>query len=390
MRLQVPTKKIQVRSKWPLHNVFNFALLQYGFLISVLSLLSTAYTECRYEFQSGPDTSSQCAGFSPDHTTNSVTITSKVCTDDLGLSSEETLSLLFFSVTIPFAGVVEQSPVYTVDLPSSIATPSFDVAPGQTWETLPLERSPGQQNGNNPRGLLLVTDAYRNAGSTGASVEGSEAFALVFPGISVPNEVTSRVLAKPPVTDFTGPGCTEWKSTFQTCPTRRILLPEPHEDPLYSLMAIPLWSPEQPRRSLNTDICPERDLDLLDSLLTQSPTNPPFTSSPTISLHPSSAPSSNPTVTAVPSFRPTASRGPSLAPTSSNAPSASMEPSAIPTVSQSPTRRFPGFIPNAPSRPSRTASSSSSSWLSLSNPFGSMTSLWILVLWVVSTMFVLL
>jgi Subtilase family len=167
----------------------------------------TLYSECRIQ-----DTITgewKCAGFAPDHSTNTANTIIRACSNDFGITAPATLNVGFSSVAFPAVTVTaDSSPAVRITVPaSSLAAPSYDIAPGDTLSHIIVT---GETNVRSSLGLLLITNAFRTASSTGSATRETEAIALTFDGVQLPREITPDVLTFPVATELHGPDC-RWR-----------------------------------------------------------------------------------------------------------------------------------------------------------------------------------
>jgi hypothetical protein len=164
-----------------------------------------------------------CANFPPDHATNSATVIIRVCSNDIGIKPYDTIGVSFSSATYPrLSQQVDSSPYMQVSVPSAISSPSINLYPGALLSDLRVLA--GSTSVKNPyaKGLLIVTNSYRNRQSTGAATPTSEAIAIPFPGVSLPAERTPDNLSFPRASSVRGPGSGWDASTGKCAATRRI------------------------------------------------------------------------------------------------------------------------------------------------------------------------
>lgn len=164
----------------------------------------TPYAECRL-FNERTD-EIFCTGFSPDHATNTGNVVLRMCADDLGANESGIIDLAVSSLTAKKRSPVTSATSISIKK-AALSAPSFDVNPGQSIESIDLSGTGRTPDGSHPLGLLLLTNAYRDSGNTGAATSETEAIVLVRENVTVHKEVTDDVLPFPKVEDYSGPSC---------------------------------------------------------------------------------------------------------------------------------------------------------------------------------------
>jgi Subtilase family len=167
----------------------------------------TLYSECRIQ-----DTITgewKCTGFAPDHSTNTANTIIRACSNDFGITAPATLNVGFSSVAFPAVTVTaDSSPAVRITVPAtSLSAPSYDIAPGDTLSHIMVT---GETSVRTSLGLLLITNAFRRASSTGSATRETEAIALTFDEVTLPREITPDVLMFPVATELNGPDC-RWR-----------------------------------------------------------------------------------------------------------------------------------------------------------------------------------
>lgn len=252
----------------------------------------TNYTECRVLYTGSSEWS--CAGYAPDHAGYSSNIVTRACSNDLGLTASPatTFQVRFtansysrFSIQTDTSG----SDFYTLMFPNpALAGPSFDLNPGTTWSDIVVTGPGVTPDGDASRGLLLMTNSYRNPTSTGASTKETETIVITREGTNLFLEKTPDRLTYPKANRFDGPFCETWFEVGNICS-----LENPAIDSVLSFDEI-FGQPDQPNNNgpvVNGETCVENATPQLQ-LSTRFPTDVP-TSSPT--SKPTSTPTTEPT-----------------------------------------------------------------------------------------------
>jgi hypothetical protein len=170
-----------------------------------------------------------CTGFAPDHSTNTANTVLRVCSNDIGFPTPPTkqtqINVYILTATATHLGVTEVTDrasdlFHTIEFPQAwISAPSYDIYPGETLETIPIDGSGGNGNDQTPLGLILITNSYRGPDNTGAATRESEALLLTLGNVTIPTELTPDELVFPVAKAFEGPTCAVWKETGATCAT---------------------------------------------------------------------------------------------------------------------------------------------------------------------------
>ena len=156
-----------------------------------------------------------CTGFLLDHSPGSSNIIIRACGEQLGLKVNKSFSVDFAS-KYPSNGFdtgdVEYLQNLTIQYPQPVIfAHSYDIEPGETLNNLKVTNLNNDAD-SMPEGIILIINSYRNANSTGASVNDKDAIFLLREGIeSKSEEVTVDVLRFPQANDTQGPFC-EWHS----------------------------------------------------------------------------------------------------------------------------------------------------------------------------------
>ena len=158
----------------------------------------------------------KCAGLYADHHTFSTTTVLRVCSDDLGITKPGDMVVQARVMTVQYTGEVQTTAssgyaTYLTYPEPEIASPSYDVGPGETLESISLSGTNKDGNGYPPLGLMLMTNAYRHPNSTGAAVKGTETILVLADFVSknfeVHQESTSNDLRIPSASNLNGPTC---------------------------------------------------------------------------------------------------------------------------------------------------------------------------------------
>ena len=165
-----------------------------------------------------------CTGMHTDHSVDSSTFILRVCSESLGIKDPGSMLIQARTVSITTEGWAQTTDVAyasTVTYPDAeISAPSYDIAPGESLSSIIVNGSNSESNGTPPLGLILLTDSYRHAQSTGSSVKGSEALLLLQDFVEemfeIPSEITEDLQVIPPAEDLQGPHCS-W--TQRPCPS---------------------------------------------------------------------------------------------------------------------------------------------------------------------------
>ena len=337
----------------------------------------TEFSDCRV-LKAG-ETEWKCAGFAPDHGTNSATTILRVCSNDVGIDNmhNQTISVSFASYGYPNERMAaDETGFIAIRVPlSTLSVPSYDIPGGNTLMTMTVSATEKvtTNTADAPLGLLLVTNGWRSKDRTGAATERSEAIALSFREEPQPEELTPDVLDHPLATDLSGPGCT-WSYKPNQCEVRREL----QHGQLFPFN----WNDMQEKRPhpRSLEVCQENNVPRsaarsvppwgLVALATYAPSQSPSaisSQSPTLSLllssssYPPMRSSSTPSIgvtippTAIPSL---ASEFPSRIPTHQPMDLQTRAPSTVPS-------NAPSFAYSDP--PSESPSGSSSSEILAAN-----------------------
>ena len=177
-------------------------------------------SECRIQDSTGSWT---CAGFAPDHPTNSGTAIIRACSNDFGIQPWRNIGVSFSSTTFPkpSAATIDKTAYMEIRVPSTISsTPtSFDLRPGGKVVSIPLSDGTDIRNPY-ALGLLILSNGYRSRDSTGAASATSEAIAIPFPGVQLPKEQTEDSLSFMQTPFKAGPGI-GWSAGTSTCSAPR-------------------------------------------------------------------------------------------------------------------------------------------------------------------------
>jgi hypothetical protein len=244
----------------------------------------TNYTECRV-FDTSVGTWS-CLGLAPDHSTYSSNTVIRGCSNDLGLDASTSTTLNVRFAALSFAGSfsrVDTTGYVPITFPNPVLSgPSFDVEPGASWSDILISGSGRTPEGQPARGLLLITNSYRTPSSTGASVKGKEAIAILRDGEQIFTEQTPDELFYPSTNAVDGPACVNWAPLPASC-TR---FENPAISSVLSFDEI-FGQPDQPGNNgppLNGETCFEASTPRQD-LSTRFPTSAP-TLTPTMAPSP--------------------------------------------------------------------------------------------------------
>lgn len=158
----------------------------------------------------------KCAGLHVDHHTCSTTTVIRVCSDDLGITEPGSLVAQTRVVTVRSTGEAELTatspyPTLLTYPDAELSALSYDIAPGQTLESISVSGGYGESNGYPPLGLMLVTDACRSPESTGAAAKGTATLLVladfVESNFELHKEKTTEAVQIPTATDLQGPIC---------------------------------------------------------------------------------------------------------------------------------------------------------------------------------------
>jgi subtilisin family serine protease len=264
-----------------------------------------------------------CAGFEVTHSPGSANIIFRACGEQLGLRENHVFFGYFATVGIDDYEITEFFGPFAMKYPQpEISAHSYDVRPGETLDTVKVTNR--NNDASNPsKGIILVTNAYRTANSTGAVVKEQEAIILLGEGLKESYEITVDKLVFPQAKEKHGPLC-EWNQEYLcSFPTPVLGAPLTASTPPFILTEYPTVTPapssqniatssepsctvhEVPRQSVPTIGPSVRRSDTSDS--TGSPSIAPLIISPAsdypepqpisalIALIPSGLPSASPT-----------------------------------------------------------------------------------------------
>ena len=252
-----------------------------------------------------------CAGFAPDHGTNSATTILRVCSNDVGIENwNQKINVSFSSYGYPNERILaDKTPQIPLRVPTSTCfVPSYDIPANKTLHSLTVtcREKVRYKKAKFPLGILLVTNAWRSPGRTGAATPRSEAIALASPSHTLPSEKTPDVLAQPLAINLSGPDCT-WLYKARRCGTPRGLQqlekkiqPKNYEWPFdIQFHNSHSWLPQ---------VCKEKEIPRLpvegvemDSIISET-FNP--------SAHPTNRPSHSPSTVLWPTQKPTSRQTP--------------------------------------------------------------------------------
>jgi subtilisin family serine protease len=160
-----------------------------------------------------PDTLEEtCTGFVVDHATNTANTILRVCSNNLNLSEPRTINVGVVTYTYPKVAESDATTFRSVLFPEpALSAPSYDVLPGESLESIQVSGAGRVAANRAPAlGLLLITNAYRDASSTGAATQGTEALVILREGIDDPSEVTPDILELPVTDNVDGPTGCRW------------------------------------------------------------------------------------------------------------------------------------------------------------------------------------
>jgi hypothetical protein len=239
----------------------------------------------------------KCTGFVVDHSTNTANTVLRVCSNDLGISEPQIINMGVVTYSYPEIAKSDATTLTPVLFPDpALAAPSYDVLPGRSLDNI-LVSGPGRvQNRAESLGLLLFTNAYRDASSTGAATRETEAVVILRSGINDPFEVTPDFQQLPVTTNKNGPtGCSWVQDLPSVCPLTTFSIPGEFEtlvDATTKTLTL-----RNTTRHLQALSCAENIVPRANVILaTPSPTPPPtmpVTPTPTVSLSPTRNPSSS-------------------------------------------------------------------------------------------------
>jgi len=171
-----------------------------------------------------------CTGLPPDHSTSSGTTVIRACSEDLGIEEfVGQIGVRFDAVTITAIGAIAITDATSdsfakIDFPKpGLSSPSLDLHPGESLETILVDGT-GSGSGVTSSdgiaiGLMLITNAYRNANNTGAATPDTETLVVLderFSAQELPTEITPDVVDFPQAQNFVGPDCS-WKDAVTEC-----------------------------------------------------------------------------------------------------------------------------------------------------------------------------
>lgn len=170
-----------------------------------------------------------CTGFPPDHSTNTGNTIIRACSNHIGFpeppTGQQQINVYILTATATHLGVQEvtdraSEQFHTVGFPQAyISAPSYDIYPGNTLSTLEIDGTGGSGD-TQPLGLMLVTNSYRDAESTGAAIPESETVILPIGELSLPSEVTPDMVEFPVASVFDGPVCATWENSASCAVSR--------------------------------------------------------------------------------------------------------------------------------------------------------------------------
>lgn len=182
---------------------------------------ATDYSECR--IRQAFDWQWQCAGFAPDHSTNSATTILRACSNDLNITrnDDELIDVFFVSYgNSDERQVSDISPTITLQVPTPrLSAPSYDVPGGTHLNEMEVTVHAKLDTKNHrPLGVLLVTNAWRSENRTGAATPRSEAIAITWENVTLPQEVTIDAVEYPLALNTSGPtGNGTWAVKSEQC-----------------------------------------------------------------------------------------------------------------------------------------------------------------------------
>jgi len=165
------------------------------------------------------------------HHTYSTVTTLQICSDQLGITNPGFMLVQTRASSVNFRGEIEASSgsPYAIRLTypeAELSAPSYNLAAGDSLETISVEGSNDRSNGYAPLGLMLVTNAYRSPNSTGAAAPGTETLLVVSELVGkdemfkIYDENTVDKLDIPPPLDLQGPDCS-WEMEKECAPEGR-------------------------------------------------------------------------------------------------------------------------------------------------------------------------
>jgi hypothetical protein len=229
----------------------------------------------------------KCTGFVLDHGTNTANTVLRVCSNDLGISDPQIINVGVVTYSYPEVTKSDSTATLTPILfpDPALAAPSYDIPPGGSLDNI-LVSGPGRvQNRPESLGLLLFTNAYRDAASTGAATSETEAVVILRSGIQDPFEVTPDFQQLPVTSNKDGPtGCSWVQDLPSVCPLTTFSTPGEFETLVDATETLTL---RNTTRHLQASTCAENVVPRANVILaTPSPTPPPtmpVTPSPTVS-----------------------------------------------------------------------------------------------------------
>lgn len=148
-----------------------------------------------------------CTGFFVEHSVGSGNIILRACGEQLGLKEGQPFLAYFFTETAPNTVFSDSVGPFEMYYPQPlISAPSYDIKSGETLDKLRVTNRKTNSK-TLPAGIMLVTNAYRTANNTGASVKEHEAIVLLREGLGKFEEVTPDILVYPQSKNFGGPLC---------------------------------------------------------------------------------------------------------------------------------------------------------------------------------------
>jgi hypothetical protein len=237
----------------------------------------------------------KCTGFVVDHSTNTANTVLRVCSNDLGISEPQVINMAVATYSYPTTIRSDATRLTPILFPDpALAAPSYDVFPGGALESI-LVSGPGRVPNRSPSlGLLLFTNAYRDASSTGAATRNTEALVILRSGIFAPFEVTPDFQQPPVASNIDGPiGCTWEQDLPSVCPSTTFSVPDAFETLDDATTTSTFRNTTRRLQDSVALSCPENLVPRANVILaTPSPTPPPTMPRPTTSPSPTRDPSS--------------------------------------------------------------------------------------------------
>jgi Subtilase family len=152
-----------------------------------------------------------CVGFAPDHCTNTANTVLRFCSEDIGINSTDTRTIVNVAVSsfsFPEDKVTDMMDFRKIPiLQAVLSVPSYDVEPGAVLRNITVSGGPVSADFAFPLGLLLFTNSFRSSNSTGAATRESEAIVILREGVQAYTELSPDILQFPIADDIIGPGC---------------------------------------------------------------------------------------------------------------------------------------------------------------------------------------